>query len=265
MPTQASQRLHAPDMCLIACAFRAHPDYALILAGNRDEFHDRATAPAGPWVEDPQVLGGRDLVAGGSWLALSGRGRLAAVTNVRRMEGPRPGAPSRGALVTDFVCGTATADSASVALLTHAADYAGFNLLLWDRHSLEYLSNQPTPRRETLPPGVYGLSNAALDTPWPKLARLRAAMAAVAGQQRDAESLLEALADRQPGDDTALPDTGVGIELERFLSPPFISDSRYGTRASTLVLVPYAGPAQLIERRFGPEGHWLGERRLETT
>lgn len=251
-------------MCLIACAFRVHPDYALILAGNRDEFHARPTTAAAPWAQAPHIIGGRDLVAGGSWLALSGRSRLAAVTNVRRMEGPRPNAPSRGALVADFVSGTVSAQTASTALLANAADYAGFNLLLWDGEQLDYLTNQPAPRRETLPPGVYGLSNATLDTPWSKLTRLRDAMAVVAGQRHDPVHLLDVLADRQPADDSSLPDTGVGAEMERFLSPPFISDIRYGTRASTLVLVPYQGAAQFIERRFGPEGQWLGESREVT-
>jgi uncharacterized protein with NRDE domain len=246
-------------MCLIACAFRAHPDYELILAGNRDEFHGRPTADAAVWNDAPQVIGGRDLEAGGSWLALSSRGRLAAVTNVRRMAQSLPSAPSRGALVADFVRGDASAVDAAHALLRDANDYAGFNLLLWDGHTLEYVSNRPVPRHDTLPPGVYGLSNDALDTPWPKLIRLRDAMTAVVAQRRNVDTLFDALADDRPAADAALPDTGVGNEMERFLSSPFIRDTRYGTRASTIVTVPYQGAARLLERRFGPNGRPLGQ------
>lgn len=250
-------------MCLIACAYRCHPDYPLILAGNRDEFHGRPTADAAPWPDAPQVVGGRDLEAGGSWLALSGRGRLAAVTNVRRMAQPLPGAPSRGALVADFVRGEARAANAAVALLDRAPAYAGFNLLLWDGDTLEYVSNRPTPRHTTLPPGVYGLSNDALDTPWPKLLRLRAAMQAVADGARHIDTLFTALADPRPAADAEMPNTGVGAPMERLLSSPFIRDARYGTRASTVVTVPAHGAARLVERRFGPEGRPLGESTLE--
>lgn len=249
-------------MCLIACAFRAHPTFELILAGNRDEFHARPTAGAAAWDDALQVVGGRDLEAGGSWLALSGRRRLAAVTNVRRMAQTPHGAPSRGALVADFVRGDVSAAAAAQTLLGVAQTYAGFNLLLWDGVTLEYVSNRPAPRHDTLPPGIYGLSNDALDTPWPKLLRLRAAMHAVTAQQRPVDTLFDALADLQPADAAELPDTGIGSELERFLSPPFIRDARYGTRASTVVTVPYVGTATLTERRFGPDGHPLGERTL---
>lgn len=250
-------------MCLIACAFGVHPDFPLIVAANRDEFHARPTAAAAPWVDAPQVVGGRDLAAGGSWMAVSGRQRLAAVTNVRRMADPDPAAPSRGALVANFVTAARPAAAFVDALLPDAHRYAGFNLLLWADNALHYVGNWPTPTHRVLVPGVYGLSNATLDTPWPKLQRLRRAMAQVVAQRGPPETLFTVLADRTPAADAELPDTGVGTEVERFLSPPFISDVRYGTRASTLVTVDAAGRTRLEERRFGPSGKPDGVTCLE--
>lgn len=248
-------------MCLIACAFHAYPNATLVVAGNRDEFHDRPAAAADHWQDAPQVIGGRDLTAGGSWLAVA-PGRLAAVTNVRRMDRPNPDAPSRGDLVARFVTGTESAAAAAAALLPEAHRYAGFNLLLWDGAALHYLSNRIEPCHRVLGPGIYGLSNAALDTPWPKVAGLRAQLHEAARHAAPTHTLFTALRDERRPDDTDLPDTGVGQEMERFLSPAFIRDRRYGTRASTVVT---AGPTgiELIERAFGPEGVPLGERRLE--
>jgi uncharacterized protein with NRDE domain len=251
-------------MCLIACAVGVHPDFPLIVAANRDEFHARPTAAAAPWAGAPQVIGGRDLAAGGSWMAVSGHQRLAAVTNVRRMTEPDPAAPSRGALVANFVTATQPATAFVDALLPDAHRYAGFNLLLWEGGTLHYVGNWPTPIHRVLTPGVYGVSNAALDTPWPKLQQLRRAMAQVVAQRGPPDALFTVLSDRTPAADAELPDTGAGIELERFLSPPFISDARYGTRASTLVTVDAAGCTRLEERRFGPNGKPDGISRLKT-
>lgn len=248
-------------MCLIGIAYRAHPQYELVLAANRDEFHARAAAPAAYWADAPEVYGGRDLTQGGGWLALSARRRLAAVTNVRRMVTPDPQAPSRGRLVADFVRGAQDAPAFAAALKAQAPHYAGFNLLLWDGAQLLYTTNQPDFRVEEIQPGIHGLSNATLDTPWPKLTRLTGALHHwVDAASREPAPLLAALADDAPAPDAALPDTGVGAQMERFLSPPFIRGERYGTRASTVVLAG-AAQAQFIERRFGPNGSVLGESR----
>ena len=246
-------------MCLIALAYRAHPAFELVVAANRDEYHARATAPAGPWEDAPGVFGGRDLAQGGSWLALSKRGRLACVTNVRRMEAPDPAAPSRGALVASFVRGHESAQTFSEGMATRAMAYAGFNLLLWDGGDLRYLNNHPRFLSRQVSPGVHVVSNADLDTPWPKTERLRAVMEAwVAAGKDDEAPLLAALADARPAPDADLPDTGVGLDLERLLSPPFIVSPRYGTRCTTLAALGWDGIVRFTELRFDPSGQLSG-------
>ncbi|GLH68121.1 NRDE family protein [Geothrix edaphica] len=246
-------------MCLIALAYRAHPDFELLLVANRDEYHARPTAPAGPWAEAPDVFGGRDLSQGGSWLALSQRGRLACVTNVRRMAVPDPGAPSRGALVSGFVRGDQAARTFSEEVAAGAMAFAGFNLLLWDGSELRYLNNHPRFVSRAVPPGVHVVSNADLDTPWPKTEKLRRAMEAwVASGNGDEGPLLAALADRAVAPDADLPDTGVGLDLERRLSPAFIVGPTYGTRCSTLVALRRDGSARFTEWRFDPAGRSAG-------
>lgn len=241
-------------MCLIAFAWRADPQHALVLAANRDEFHDRPSAPAAPWADAPHVFGGRDLKSGGSWLAVSQRGRLAAVTNVRRMIPPNPAAPTRGALVADFVRGNAGARDYAEALRPRAEHYSGFNLLLYDGHELLYVDNHPEFEVAAVAPGVHVVSNDQLDTPWPKSLRLKA----VLERTRAREALFAALADRQPARDEELPDTGVGRELERMLSPPFIVSPGYGTRCSTVVTIGAAG-IEFAEQRFHPSGDLDGQ------
>ncbi len=246
-------------MCLIALAYRAHPDFELVVAANRDEYHARPTAPAGPWEDAPEVFGGRDLSQGGSWLALSKRGRLACVTNVRRMVAPDPGAPSRGGLVASFVRGRQPAQAFSDDLRERALAFAGFNLLLWDGAELRYLNNHPRFISRTVPPGVHVVSNADLDTPWPKTEKLRCAMEAwVASGDGNAAPLLTALADRAVAPDADLPDTGVGLELERRLSPACIVDPKYGTRCTTLVTLRRDGSTRFTEWRFDPAGQPVG-------
>lgn len=249
-------------MCLISLSWRAHPRYELVLAANRDEFHHRPTAAAGWWADAPEIFGGRDLSQGGGWLAVSRRRRLAAVTNVRRMVQPDANAPSRGALVADFMRNTQSAAEFAKRLRGRADAYAGFNLLLYDGESLVYATNHDGFHSERLTPGVHAVSNAALDTPWPKLVRLRDRMTDWSQQaQTDDKTLFDALSDDQIAADSALPDTGVGIELERLLSPAFIRGPQYGTRASTVVALDTDGTFQFSEKRFGPNGAAAGESR----
>jgi uncharacterized protein with NRDE domain len=253
-------------MCLIAVAWKAHPRFELALIANRDEFHARPAVPAGFDPEFPDVYGGRDLQAGGSWLLASTRGRLAAVTNVRAGRDPVTAPRSRGALVRAFASGTDSAIDFASALAPTAAGYGRFNLLLWDDDMLEFASNHPGFVRLPVTPGVHAMSNGAFDAPWPKSGHATRALAAwlaspAATGDIDAATLaplFEALADTTPAPDAALPDTGVGLELERALSPPFVRGERYGTRCSTVVLV---GGAQIVfaERRFGPDGRRSGE------
>jgi uncharacterized protein with NRDE domain len=247
-------------MCLIGVAYKAHPRYELVLAANRDEFHARPAAAAAWWADAPEVYGGRDLSQGGAWLALSARRRFAAVTNVRRMQPPLAGAPSRGALVADFARGTQGAHDYAHALASAARRYSGFNLLLWDGTELVYVSNEPEFLALPVAPGVHGISNAALDTHWPKLRRLSAGLQHWLTQADDEDALFALLADERAAADADLPDTGVGLDMERFLSPPFIRGTRYGTRASSVLRIG-ADAAWFGERRFGPDGAALGQSR----
>lgn len=247
-------------MCLIALALHAHPRFRLVVAANRDEFHARPSAPASWWDDAPDVFGGRDLQQHGSWMALARDGRWAAVTNVRRMVTPDPQAPSRGSLVADYVRGTATAPVYVRQLAAQAPRYAGYNLLTGDAGSVVYSSNTPQSQEQVLMPGVHAVSNASLDTPWPKLVRLRAGLARWCEDGADDfRPLFALLGDEHIAGDDELPDTGVGLQMERFLSPPFIRDGRYGTRCCTVLAIDNDGAVHYHERRFGPAGAFQGE------
>lgn len=247
-------------MCLIAIAYQAHPAWPLVVAANRDEFHARPALPADWWADAPQVWGGRDQTAGGSWMAVSRQRRFAAVTNVRRMQPPDPRAPSRGSLIQDFMTSSDSAAAYAEQLAGRADRYAGFNLLLYDGDQLYFASNQDACARAPVRPGVHCVSNASLDTPWPKAQRLRAAMQGwLTAPDPDDQALFAALADRAPVPDEQLPDTGVGLEMERLLSPPFICSPRYGTRASTVLTLAASGALRISERRFDAAGDLAGE------
>ena len=242
-------------MCLIALAHEAHPRHRLVVAANRDEFHARPTAPAAWWSDAPDLLAGRDLRDGGTWMGVTRAGRFAAVTNYRDAAPPRPGAPSRGALVADFLRGSVDAEAYMAELSTRAAEFNGFNLLVGDGEGLFYLSNR-APGVRRLDPGVYGLSNALLDTPWPKVVRAKGAMrAALASADADGweSGLWEMLGDRVVAADDELPDSGVGADRERLLSPPFIASDVYGTRSSTVMTIGRDGEVTFVERSAGPD------------
>lgn len=247
-------------MCLIAFAWNVHPRWRLLLLANRDEFHARPTAPLARWDGEPPVLAGRDLQAGGSWLGLGAGGRVAAVTNVRNPDGDFSGA-SRGGLVADYLRSEAGAAAQAQVLLARADSYRPFNLLLFDDCDGFYLGNRPAPGSVTVTPGVHGLSNADFNTPWPKTRRLMEHLQRWldAGGDEDLAPLWMALADDSEWPDDVLPDTGVGIELERRLSAAFIRGEHYGTRASTLVAVDHNGHGRIIERRYAAEGVFEGE------
>lgn len=249
-------------MCLIVSAWQCHPRWRLLLAGNRDEFHDRPSAALTRWPAHPAgLIGGRDLRSGGTWLAVDDRGRLAAVTNVRDPHA-RQGGPSRGGLPVTFLEGQAGAVAFAAEQAATTTCYAPFNLLVADAEACAFLGNHP-PARATLPTGIHGISNGRPDAPWPKVLRLEAALRHwLAGPAEDPSGLWSALTDTTPAADAALPDTGVGLTLERRLSPVFLRDPRYGTRASTVVAIDHAGRGWIAERRFGPDGVFLGETML---
>jgi uncharacterized protein with NRDE domain len=246
-------------MCLIALAWRCHPFYDAVLATNRDEFHPRPAAPAQVWGAGSGLVGGRDLEKGGSWLLASDAGRFVAVTNVRVGRAPESAPRSRGALVDGFARSDLPVADYLRQLAPQAAEYGRFNVLLGADGELMFASNHPQFRQQRLAPGVHALSNGDLDAPWPKTERLRAALTqwlgspASLGDAPDFSPLWNALADPRKAGDADLPDTGVGIDLERHLSSPFIVGDTYGTRASSLLLVR-GGQARLLERRFGPNG-----------
>jgi len=277
-------------MCLLVIAWQVHPRYRLVVAANRDEFHERPTEPMARWPAPDEIIAGRDLRAGGTWLGIDRRRRFGIVTNFRELQRPAPGAPSRGNLIPDYLRNPAPVTQYIQTLEPMADQYSGFNLLLTDHaepadradpahrddvghhagsasgDSLWYVSNRAPQFAQSLPPGIYGLSNELLDTPWPKLQRVRKRFDTLIDQPGNIseEALFAILADpTQAGVDDALPDSGLSREWEQLLSSPFISNQDYGTRCSTVLLQGNSGTVSLIERRFGPQGVLLGDTRFD--
>jgi uncharacterized protein with NRDE domain len=243
-------------MCLIVFAWR--PDHAqpLIVAANRDEFYARPSLPLAQWPEAPNIYAGRDLEAGGTWLGIGANGRFAALTNIRDPHQP-PSRKSRGELVAGFLLGDRSIDDYLSDVVRRSIEYAGFNLLIGNANELWHF-NARESEAVMLPPGVYGLSNAGLDTPWPKLLKARAALEEVLADPQP-QALLALLGDSQTAPFTELPDTGVGLATETLLSSVFIASQSYGTRASTALIVQADGTRHMVERSFGPYGGHLGE------
>lgn len=232
-------------MCVASIAWQAHPRWRLVAIGNRDEFHVRAAAPLARWDDAPGVMAGRDLVGGGTWLGVTEQGRFALVTNYRRPEGPQPGRPSRGRLVTDLLAGRPPQGTAAM---------NAFNLIHADADSAAFLSNWPEEIAAPLPPGIHGLSNGGFETPWPKTHALNQALAGwLEGDATGPEPLFAAMADPTllGGDGPAPHHSGV-----------FIRDPVYGTRCSTFVAIDRSGAGVIVERRFDPAGGVTGETRI---
>jgi uncharacterized protein with NRDE domain len=239
-------------MCVVLMALDAHPSYSLVVAANRDEFYARPTRPMHWWQEPPGLLAGRDLRSGGTWMGVTRAGRFAVVTNVREPGRTRRDAPSRGLLVTDVL----TTHSSPPAFMERLADdgdrYNGFNLVAGTGGGLWAYSNRSRRPPVAIPPGVHGLSNALLDTPWPKVVggvRELAASLGLGGAQLE-DRLLEVLADRTTPPDRDLPDTGVGFDMERVLGSRFVVTTAYGTRASYVVLFGRDGVVRVTEQVF---------------
>lgn len=250
-------------MCLILAAWRAHPEYSLVVAANRDEFHARPTASAGFWPDAPHVLAGRDLEGGGTWLGITTGGRFAALTNYRDPARVVAGAPSRGELVRRFLAGDESPRHFRDWLQEVGGRYNGFNLLFGDSESLHAYSNCGTAPGE-LAPGIYGLSNHLLDTPWPKVAQGKSELALALEALPDDGPLIDLLRDDRIAPDELLPRTGVNLEWERLLSAAFIRSPRYGTRSSTVLLV--AGrEVRFDEASYDPAGRETGRCRVAFT
>ena len=242
-------------MCLALIAFAVHPRYRLIVAANRDEYHARPAAPAVWW--DEGFLAGRDLQAGGTWLGVNRRGRFALLTNVREPSRHDPAAPSRGAFVPNLLTSVVPSSVSLPAQVRAGAAHNGFNLIAGDSQELLWGSNRAAATR-SLGPGVYGVSNDLLDSPWPKVERTKAAFRSWCEQDDgsdDLASILALLYDTERAPDAELPATGVTLERERLLSAPFIVGTDSGTRCSTALTITADGNAHWIERTFDSAGH----------
>jgi uncharacterized protein with NRDE domain len=241
-------------MCIVLFAYKVHPGFPLVLAANRDEFFARPSRPAHFWKDAPSVFGGRDMKEGGAWLGVSREGRIAVLTNYRDPSAVRPEVPSRGALVRDFLAGGPDAPEYLAALAARASLYNPFHILCGTPWDLHYYSNREgAPRPVT--PGIHGFSNGLLDTPWPKVEFGKKELARILGLPDEdwTGELFTLLADQKTAPDAALPDTGVGLEIERMLSAVFVRSPGYGTRASTLMMVTAEGAVYFEERTYGPE------------
>jgi uncharacterized protein with NRDE domain len=285
-------------MCLLVLAWKAHPRYRLVIAANRDEYHDRPAAALGRWSAPDDILAGRDLRAGGTWLGIDRHRRFGVVTNFRDPPADgepaqessaraglaagasperraRPEPPSRGGLIPRYLVGAAGPGEYFRVLQQEAGRYGGFNLLLADSESLWYGSNRNSPFARALTAGVHGLSNERLDTPWPKLLRVRRRFVEWlrGGPAAEGGELFALLDDREPAtDESALPEAtaaasaglgqpraGLSPEWERILSSPFVRHDIYGTRCSTIVAIEPAGGCYFAERRFDASGACCGE------
>lgn len=236
-------------MCLIIFQYKQHEKYKLIVAANRDEFYGRPAKEAHFWEDEPDILAGRDLQQMGTWLGVSKSGRFSALTNYRDPSLPEIGKISRGALVRDSL----TAESSPEDFLKSIDpdSYTGFNILLGDPDNLYYYSNMHKEIVE-ITPGTHGLSNHLLNTPWPKVVKgINSLENYLEGAHDvDPDDLFELLRDSEQADDTVLPDSGVGLEFERMLSPMFIKTPEYGTRSATVLLVDYDNNVTFAERVY---------------
>ncbi|MCJ2177050.1 NRDE family protein [Novosphingobium album (ex Hu et al. 2023)] len=235
-------------MCVAAVAWDTDSDWLLVCAGNRDEFHARPSAPLSRWTDGSGILAGTDLTGGGTWLGVTGQGRFALVTNYRVPEGPQPGRPSRGRLVTDLLTGHEP---------TGMAAMNPFNLVHVEAGSAWFLTNHPELERRRLIPGIHGLSNGGFDVPWPKTLQVEQAIEQwLANGTEDCSALLDSLRDETPAIDPDRPDHGP----ETRFAPVFIRDDSYGTRCSTVVAISREGRGTIVERSFSPEGKMTDER-----
>jgi uncharacterized protein with NRDE domain len=246
-------------MCLIFVAWRAHRDYPVVVAANRDEFFVRPTAPAGFWSKAPHILAGHDLEAGGSWMGVTRSGRFAALTNYRDPAQMRSGVPSRGGLVANFLAGNASPQDYLDQIAPLARQCNGYNLLVGDGESLWWSSNVGEVSRE-LAPGVYGVSNHLLDTPWPKVGAGKTALSRAIENLPAENGLFELLRDDSLHPDEHLPQTGVPLDWERLLSAAFVKSPAYGTRSSTVFIQDSGGRITFDEQTWLPDAA-IGPRR----
>lgn len=248
-------------MCVAAVAWQAHPRWRIVAIGNRDEYHARPAEPLADWGDGSGLLAGRDRKSGGTWLGVTRAGRFALVTNLRGYGEPDPAKASRGALVTDLLTGSGRyGDAASAAL----GDFNPFNLVLADADQALFLSNRPSDERVRLAHGIYGLSNGALDEPWPKTLQLKEALVDwLNGAATEFDPLFAALRSERLGAVGLHSREPSDVPAEPPETPVFIRNPIYGTRCSTVVLIDFAGRGMIIERRFTASAEDDGETRIE--
>ena len=251
-------------MCLLIFSYGVDPRYPLVLAANRDEFHARPTDAASFWPEHPEVLAGRDLEQGGTWMGLTRKGRFAAITNCRDPARTAPAPRSRGELPLGFLTGSVDPEAYLSSLLAIAHEYAGFNLLVGTADNLWYYTNSPSAQQREpalLAPGLYGLSNAQLDTPWPKVALGKQRLQTLLGRDALSHDELEAVvADRKLADPRALRQLGLTDDMAQVLSSQFITTASYGTRSSTTLWQDSAGQAHWRESTFDAQGELVKQQ-----
>lgn len=260
-------------MCLAVFAVNALKDWPLVIVANRDEYHERPTAPLDVWSDHSNILAGRDLRASGTWLGVNRQGRIGLLTNVREPGKNNPDAVSRGQIIERYLEGQDAADAYLSTLATENDRYNGFNLLLFEHESAWFMSNREHHRDHAVPftklsRGVFGLSNASLDTSWPKLTRTRKAVkkSLHCATSPSIEVLFDIFADQTRASDEDLPRTGLPLEREQSLSSPFIVDPVYGTRSTSILLKDHFGHIQFLERSFNPQGELFEQKswRLDT-
>lgn len=249
-------------MCLILFSYRVHPRWPLVIAANRDEFHQRPTAAAHFWPPAPQLLAGRDLQAGGTWMGITRQGRFAAVTNYRDPAQQADYPHSRGALPSDFLTGNLSAEDYLVTIDRQHDQFAGFNLLLGSVANLFFYSNQQRSIMR-LSPGIYGLSNGRLDEAWPKVIDGKKQLATIIEAGCHTDQVIRLLNDRTLAEDDVLPSTGIDVGMEKILSAKFIDTETYGTRSSTVITVDDQQHLCFTEQSYDAAGQHMERKSFQ--
>lgn len=254
-------------MCILFFAIESHPRYPLIICANRDEFHHRATQPAHFWPPENQILAGKDLQAGGTWLGVNRAGQFAGITNLRTQE-TQDGVRSRGELVinalSSILANPALPTVTSQWLQTHHANYNPFNLI-FEHDNILHCFNSRSTETKTLTPGFHAVCNGDMDDVWPKMASGQQALQSYITQTEkiNVDELQQLMSDTSQPEDSLLPNTGVELEWERHLSSIFIQHPQYGTRSTTIILKDTFGRIDFYETRFDGKGRNLGRQHFE--
>jgi uncharacterized protein with NRDE domain len=244
-------------MCLIVLAYKYHPDYKLILGANRDEFYDRPADAAHQWKDNPSLLAGKDLKEGGTWCGITTDGKIAAITNYRNMKSIKKNAVSRGKIVTGYLLGNYSPEQFAGELIETAEQYNGYSLVFGNKSDLYFFSNQ-TKKLEEIQPGIHGLSNHLIDTPWFNVTCGKNLLKNAINNHSDfTGKLFEMLNDKTLAPDSDLPDTGLPVETEKKISSIFVENKNYGTRSSTVILIDKDNRVTFIEKSLNGNKEWI--------